>query len=338
MVLAEMALSEKNSTTTDEAARDTIVYTIIVTYNAAPWIKGCLESLASSRYPVPAVVVDNGSSDATRTFVRRSSDAVCLEQEHNLGFGIANNIGIRYALENGADYVFLLNQDARVQPETLDQLLAGARHSPNYGILSPMHLDGESQQIDYRFSRYLARAMNPSFTHLLSDLYFGRVERVYPISFANAAAWLVSRRCLEQVGGFDPLFHMYGEDDDFCNRLRYHGWQIGLVPAAIVYHERSGRNNRQEMHLARRGSGPSRRANQMAVQLKDPAGSFVSHLWAWITGIVEQGLGFLLHGDLRRLASLSLAAVKTAFRLPRIWRHRDLCHRPGAHWLQEASE
>src|SRR5690554_3011962 len=106
---------------------------VIVTFNALPYIQECLDSCKGSNI----VVVDNASTDKTVTYIQTNFPHVQLfPQKQNLGFGQANNLGIRFALNNGADYVFLLNQDAYLEEGCLETLLEVHRQNPNYGILS----------------------------------------------------------------------------------------------------------------------------------------------------------------------------------------------------------
>jgi len=89
------------------------VSVIIVSYNFEQWIDRCLGSLRRSTSPISVIVVDNGSKDKTTQIIEKNYPEVHLiKTGANLGFGKANNIGIRYAMEQGADYFFLLNQDA----------------------------------------------------------------------------------------------------------------------------------------------------------------------------------------------------------------------------------
>jgi GT2 family glycosyltransferase len=89
-------------------------------------------------------VVDNNSADDTVNFIKANyPEVTLLEQNKNLGFGKANNIGISLAMKNEADYVFLLNQDAWVQPDTIEKLVSAHQREPQFGILSPMHLNGK---------------------------------------------------------------------------------------------------------------------------------------------------------------------------------------------------
>lgn len=310
------------------------VYVIVVAYNGAAWIEACLQSLLESHYPVKVIVVDNASSDATVPLVNKYPSVTCVPLDENLGFGKANNIGIRRALQENVDYVFLLNQDTRIHPEAIGRLIACAQEHNEFGILSPVHLNEDGSQIDYRFSRHIARATNPSFTQFLSDLYLDRtLYSIYPISFVNAAAWLISRACLETVGGFDPLLFMYSEDDDYCGRVVFHGFEIGLVPEAVIFHARGADSNTEAVRLSWYNRGPERRADEMMVSLKAPTGTFLLRLLFWLRDVLPAGLKFLLSGDLRRLASQTAAVGKTIIRLPRVYRHRQINRIPGRHWI-----
>ena len=66
-------------------------------------------------------------------------------------------------------------------------------------------------------------------------------DDVYEIKFVNAAAWLISRNCIETVGGFNPLFFLYGEDNDYLTRVKYHKFKVGVYPDANIYHDREDR-------------------------------------------------------------------------------------------------
>lgn len=209
---------------------------IIVTYNAMTWIDRCLKSCENH----PVIVVDNASIDATVAHIQTTYHHVTLlSQMKNLGFGQANNVGIRYALDHGAMHVFLLNQDAYLVDDVLNQLIAFQRANPKYGILSPIHITSDRAQLDKNFMNYMLQEQTGQF---YSDFVLGnKIANVYEVPFVNAAAWLLSRECIETVGGFDPLFFHYGEDDNLCQRIIYHNYKIGVLPAVYVIHDRADR-------------------------------------------------------------------------------------------------
>lgn len=215
---------------------------IIVTYNAEKnnWLYKCLDSLISSELNTDIIIVDNSSTDTTCEIIKKRYPSVILiENKQNLGFGKANNIGIKKAYELGADYFFLLNQDAWIENETILKLVKIAKQNPEFGILSPMHLNGKGIALDYNFSYYLSVNF---CKNIFSDIYMRNFEdKIYSLKFVNAACWLISRGCIETVGGFSPTFFHYGEDVNYCHRLLYHGYKIGVIPDARIYHDREER-------------------------------------------------------------------------------------------------
>ncbi|MCH3884981.1 glycosyltransferase family 2 protein [Tenacibaculum aquimarinum] len=212
------------------------IFIIIVTFNGIKWIDKCLKSCGN--YPV--IIVDNNSTDNTISFVNENYPLITiLPQTSNLGFGKANNLGISYALNQGAEYVFLLNQDAYLDHKTIENVFSIHKENPEYGILSPIHINASKDKLDKNFSNYISFNNNPSF---ISDLILKRnLFKVYSFPFVNAAAWLISKECLLNVGGFDPIFFHYGEDNNYCQRVIYHGYKIGVVANSTVVHDREFR-------------------------------------------------------------------------------------------------
>lgn len=211
------------------------VFAIIITYNGEPWIKKCLQSISTSSFPAKIVVIDNASTDNTIEIIKENFTSITVIQNvKNLGFGQANNIGLRLALKENADYVFLLNQDAWIKENTLKHLIEIADHHQEYGILSPFHLDRSEQKLEQLFQQFLSSAYTPE---IVSDMYIGQLKPVYETNYVHAASWLISANCIKTVGGFDPIYFHYGEDDDYLQRTKFFRFKIGLVPSAIVVHD-----------------------------------------------------------------------------------------------------
>lgn len=222
------------------------IFVIIVTYKGHLWYERCFTSLRQSDSLVQTVVIDNASNDGTVEYIRAHFPEIHLiESKENLGFGRANNMGMRYALDNGADYVFLLNQDAWVEPNTIGELIRLAEKYPEYGILSPMHLQADKENLEEGFLNYIS---NNQITDsmLFQDLYFGKLKEIYSSKYINAAGWLLPRRTIEKIGGFDPIFFHYEEDDDYINRVLFHKLKIGVAPYAKMVHDHRKSNNTDE--------------------------------------------------------------------------------------------
>jgi GT2 family glycosyltransferase len=207
------------------------VVAVVVTYNGTRWVDTCFTSLTNSRYPVDVIAVDNNSTDNTVELIRKNFPRVTvIENKHNAGFGEANNQAIRIAIKQNADYVFLLNQDAWVEPETIGTLIQACEHDPSYGIVSPLHFNGKGDKPDGAFFNYVSKVYD--LERIKSE------SKTFPIDFINAAAWMVSRACLEHVGGFGYLFHQYGEDRDYIQRMRFADFKLGFVTTTKIFHDR----------------------------------------------------------------------------------------------------
>jgi len=207
------------------------ILTIIVTYNGMKWIESCLASLGASSIPSDMFIIDNGSSDGTLDYLlsRKDENIHIHISKDNLGFGKANNIGLEYALENGYDFVYLLNQDAWIFPETYQRLIEAFENENGIGIASPIQkkadLKGNDTQFDKQCKKYLEA----------SD------KLVLDVPFVMAAHWMISRECLEKTGGFSPAFQHYGEDGNYIDRAKYNGFRCCIVKDAIAVHDRDSR-------------------------------------------------------------------------------------------------
>lgn len=222
--------------------KETNVYAVIVTYNPKKWIDVCFNSLKNSSVSLKSIVVDNASTDGSSDIIReRFPEIDFIQAERNLGFGAANNIGIKKAYDNGADYIFLLNQDAWINQNSIAELIRSAELNKTYGIISPMHLNGNGNAFDYNFSKYIIPS---KCKNIYSDIYLNKAKgNIYDVNFINAAAWLISRECIETVGGFNPSFFHYGEDDNYCERVLFHNLKIGVCPSSEIYHDREQRTS-----------------------------------------------------------------------------------------------
>ena len=217
------------------------ILVIVVTFNGMQWLERCLGSVRASEVPADLYVWDNDSVDGSADFVQgRFPEAKLVRSADNLGFAEGNNHGIRYALDRGYDYVYLLNQDAWIEPSTLGTLVAVSEAHPEYAVLSPMQMTDGFETLDRQFEKLLTMDVVLRFTHRRGAIPPTAVRRVM------AAHWLVPRKALETVGSFSELFPIYGNDDNWCDRARYHGFKIGIVPEARAVHDRAFREEPKE--------------------------------------------------------------------------------------------
>ncbi len=211
---------------------------VIVTFNGEIWLKKNLNSLLNSNYPIDIIIVDNASTDKTISTIKEFSTVELIQSKENLGFGKANTIGIDFALKKGADAVFLLNQDTWIYENTISNLVEALFENPNLGLVSPLHYSVDEKTFDENFNTYFNRFEKEEDS-----------ESIRIVPFINAAAWLVSKECFTKTGYFDPIFSHYGEDRNFCERVKYHGFKIGVVKNSAICHDRLVKLNPNKIEL-----------------------------------------------------------------------------------------
>lgn len=216
------------------------VYCIILNFNAKELLTATIESVRRLDYSdFKIIVVDNGSNDGSQVLVKsRFPEITLIENPENLGFGEGNNVGIRYALNEGAQWIFLLNNDIRVAPNLLSALMNVAISDKRIGIIGPkIYYESEPNKIWY------AGGKINYFTGIIShrglrEIDDGRYDHVEDTDYVTGCAMLVKREVFERVGLFDPAFSpMYTEDADLCTRARQHGYRVVYVPQGKVWHK-----------------------------------------------------------------------------------------------------
>ena len=217
---------------------------IIVTWKGMRWIEKCLNSIRQSTHPATVFMVDNNSPDETPNFVESNFPEVKMTRsDENLGFGKANNMAIEQALMEGTDYFFLLNQDAYLTPNAITNLIKVAENG-DYGIIAPIHLNGTGDGVDYYFRDFVLGKC-PAY---LSQSIVGGEQTLFESKFIPAAGWFLPRKTVEEIGGFDSLFYHYGEDDNYCQRCRYHQRKIVFTTTAFILHDRESTVGNQAMY------------------------------------------------------------------------------------------
>jgi N-acetylglucosaminyl-diphospho-decaprenol L-rhamnosyltransferase len=219
---------------------------VIVSYNARADLERCLESLHAAP-PAAAheiIVVDNASSDGSADAARRWADVRVIETGSNLGFGRANNVGIR---ASASENLLLLNSDTIVPPGAIDALLDDLARHPDVAVVGPRLIDGEG-----RAELSFGRMLGPWTEWRQKRLVRGHERRVAKTSafvdrltrreqspdWVSGACLLVRRADADAVGLFDERYQLYTEDVDFCAAIRMRGRRIRFTPDVEIVHLR----------------------------------------------------------------------------------------------------
>jgi hypothetical protein len=216
------------------------VTVIVLNWNGLDDTLDCLEHLRRLEYPeYDVVTVDNGSTDGSPEAIReRFPEVTLIETGQNLGFAGGNNVGMRYALETGADCVLLLNNDTQVAPDALGHLVEAVQADPRAGVAGPTIYYYDQPEViwsaggavDWRRGGTWMVGLNEQDTG-----QFGLVPR--GVDFVTGCALFARKGVLEQAGLLDERFFMYYEEVEWCLRARRVGFGIVHVPRARVWHK-----------------------------------------------------------------------------------------------------
>lgn len=223
---------------------------VILNYNGKEDTLACLASLQQmTDQDYSCIVVDNGSKDDSVDAIRTAFPHITLlETGQNLGFAGGNNIGIEHALQKGAEYIVLLNNDTLVDPDFLTAFLTAAQQKSGVGIFGARaRRFYEPDKLDH-----LGGVWNPhkaafDLVGLNAPLDF-RYEG--NLDYVCGCATLIRRSVFETVGLFEPLFFLYWEEADLCARARRAGFSIDVCDEATLRHKVAASMTGGKPHIA----------------------------------------------------------------------------------------
>ena len=220
--------------------KDSPKLTISITnFNTRHFLQMCLESIykTTKEIPIEIIVVDNASIDGSPEVLEREFPQVKLiRNETDLGFGRANNKAIRVA--NG-EYILILSSDVILLPQTLEKMVEFMDDNPNVGVVTPKLLNP-----DMTLQKSIAHFPTLKYELFLRLPYFSRYFDIYnfnhnklqEIENFTGACYLVRKKVIDQIGGFDEDFYLYVEETEWFFRMRKNGIRIYFLPQTEVIH------------------------------------------------------------------------------------------------------
>jgi GT2 family glycosyltransferase len=215
-----------------------LVISVILNTNRLNDTLECLASLTHNTYPEQAVIVlDNHSTDGSVPAIRAAYPQVQIMQlRENLGYAGNNNVGIQAALEQGADWVFVLNEDIILDPECITRLVEVGESDPKIGIVGPLVYHHNEPQVIQSAGGLLGQYWES--IHLgKNEPDRGQFSAPHPVEWISGCAILVRRAAIEQAGMLDKNYFIYWEETEWCLRLGGAGWKIFNVPQAKIWHK-----------------------------------------------------------------------------------------------------
>ncbi|KHT61577.1 hypothetical protein RJ45_21935 [Photobacterium gaetbulicola] len=232
------------------------VYIVLLNYNGAEDTISCIESLASTGLKnLNIVIVDNKSTDNSveriecylksnstidnqKSYYNVDSNRISLIlSDCNGGYGYGNNLGIKYALSQKADYIVVLNNDVVVASDFISPLISESKLDARVGILSPKILfHPEVNKVWFAggsYSLITGRAKHLFFGSDVGNTDFTNIES----TFNSGCCWLIPAHVFDKVGLINDDYFMYVEDVEFCHRVQMAGFTLKVVPDSTIYHK-----------------------------------------------------------------------------------------------------
>lgn len=214
-------------------------HAVVLNWNRWATTLQCLDALARIDCDLRIVVVDNGSDDPDGDSILSGRDVDFLQTGRNLGYAGGNNVGIRHALDRGAEYIWILNNDVLPSPDSLSVLLAAADADPSWGALSSRIVTSQGHEDVGLIIPEPASRWDP-----FDRVRYGPVcaeaepEGVRAVAFLRGPSLLVRSAALNDAGLFDERYFHYFEEMDLMERLRRSGWRLGVACSSVVMHEK----------------------------------------------------------------------------------------------------
>jgi GT2 family glycosyltransferase len=205
---------------------------IVVNWNGRKFLADCLGALSCQTYPArETILVDNGSTDSSVSFVREQyPDLILIQIGENQGFTGGNLAGLKAAR---GEFIALVNTDARADEKWLETLIEPMVQDPTIGICASKLIFGGQERINSAGDSITTAAVGFNRALGKGAALFNEPQLVFG---ACAAAVLYRRRMLDEIGFFDKDFFLYDEDTDLSFRAQLAGWKCAYVPGAVVYH------------------------------------------------------------------------------------------------------
>src|SRR3989338_97562 len=215
------------------------VAVIYLSWFSMPYLEdvfSCLDALDYPRERLEIIVVDNSSTDGSQEWLRKRTDITYFPSDKNLGFAEGNNLGINHALLNGADYIFLHNNDLKLEPGAIREAVVLAESDPKIGsVQSFMKLWSDPDRVNSTggMVHFLGFGFVRDNGRLASEV---TAKDVSEIAYASGAAVLYRASVLREVGLLDPFLFLYHEDLELGWRIRLAGFRNVFARNSVTYH------------------------------------------------------------------------------------------------------
>ena len=214
------------------------VFTVILNTNRRDDTLACLAALHHSTYKRHTIIVlDNASTDGSVEAIKAEFPRVeLIHLKENKGYAGNNNVGIAAAIAQGADWVYVLNEDTLQAPDCLEHLVAVGESDPTIGIVGPMVYHADNPDVIQSAGGWIDHHWQAGHKGQ-NDPDKGQFAEPHAVAWVSGCAIMVRREVIEQLGMLDEHFFYYWEETEWCVRTKRAGWKIMHVPQARLWHK-----------------------------------------------------------------------------------------------------
>lgn len=214
------------------------VFVLILSYNGVKWLKGCLPTVLGMDYlNYEVVVIDNGSSDDTQSFLRANFPQVqIVALQPNRGYAGGFDAGLEYAANLGADYFLVMNNDTEIDRHALTALVDAAEAQDRAGFVTGKVYFHDRRDVFQSVGKKDDPIQGSGDYIGYEEKDAGQYEALEERAFVDDVYTLVNRRLYDQIGGYDPQFYLQCEEFDWQLRAKEAGWKIYYTPHAKLWH------------------------------------------------------------------------------------------------------
>ncbi len=217
---------------------------ILVNYNGKSYNDKCIESILKSTitYELQIVVVDNASTDGSLQLLQdrweESSRVKIIALDKNYGFARANNVGIEWAMENGAEYFLILNNDTEIAEDAIEKMIDIQKKTG--AIVVPKIVYADHPETIWCAGGSFSKVIWKPVQRGINQKDTGQYDQSMECSFANGCSMLLSGNIIRKLGLLDEQFFLYYEDTEYSLRARQKGVPIWYCAKALIYHKVNG--------------------------------------------------------------------------------------------------
>ncbi len=247
-----------------------IIGIMVLNQNGEQWLPQLFESLRQQDYPrLKLYLVDNASTDTSVQLTQTKYPEVkVIRFSQNAGYCMAYNRAMPIAFTDGCEWIVWANNDVLLEPDCLREMGRVATENSGVGVIGPAFICWESNEPNYY--------MKGNHSAAITAMRQGSVAPI-DVSWVEGSFLMVSRKCIDDVGGLDPFLFFYWEETDFCRRALRNNWRVVLTPRALARHYAGGWSAGHKGNTSTANYLKSR--NQYIYTLADPNRSFFYNLF-----------------------------------------------------------